>query len=76
MFTTLRIYRGVPFAFERHWDRLQRDASLLHVEMPARRDALRSQLMELVTRNGCPDCKLRLNIMRSQGGPVRRAGFG
>ena len=76
VFTTLRIYRGVPFAFERHWDRLQRDASLLHVEMPAGRDALRSQLMELVTRNGCPDCKLRLNIMRSQGGLFEGPGSG
>lgn len=76
VFTTMRIYRGVPFAFERHWERLQRDASLLHVKMPTRRDALRSQLMDLVTRNGCPECKLRLNIMRSQGGLFEGPGSG
>ena len=27
LFTTARIYEGIPFAFERHWQRLQRDAS-------------------------------------------------
>ena len=26
VFTTLRIYCGVPFAFERHWARMTRDA--------------------------------------------------
>ncbi len=76
VFTTLRIYRGIPFAFERHWERLQRDASLLHIEMPASRDALRARLVELVARNRCPECKLRLNIMRSKGGLWEGPGSG
>ena len=26
VFTTLRIYEGVPFAFDRHWQRMAHDA--------------------------------------------------
>lgn len=76
VFTTLRIYRGIPFAFEMHWDRLQRDARLLHVEMPPDRDVLRARLIELVRRNGRPESKMRLNIMRSQGGLFEGPGSG
>lgn len=64
VFTTLRVYRGIPFAFERHWDRLRRDANLLAVEMPPDRDALRDRLIELARRNHCPEAKIRLNIVR------------
>ena len=76
VFTTLRIYRGVPFAFERHWERLRRDAELLNVAMPADRDDLRERLLELVRRNHCPESKMRLNVMRSQGGLFEGPGSG
>ena len=76
VFTTLRIYRGIPFAFERHWERLQRDAALLNVAMPPSRDDLREHLIELVRRNRCPASKLRLNVMRSQGGLFEGPGSG
>ncbi|HTT17355.1 MAG TPA: hypothetical protein VMG82_00310, partial [Candidatus Sulfotelmatobacter sp.] len=26
IFTTVRVFEGIPFAFERHWKRLVRDA--------------------------------------------------
>ena len=68
VFSTLRIYRGIPFAFERHWERLARDAALLHVEMPPSRDELRARLIELAVRNSCPEAKMRVNVMRSEGG--------
>ena len=76
VFTTLRIYRGIPFAFERHWERLRRDAELLNVAMPADRDGLRERLLELVRRNRCPESKMRLNVMRSQGGLFEGPGSG
>lgn len=68
VFTTLRIYAGIPFAFERHWERLTRDAGLLAVEMPKDRDALRDRLIELARRNRCPEAKMRLNIVRADPG--------
>ena len=76
VFTTLRIYRGLPFAFKRHWDRLRRDAALLNVPMPPDRDALRARLIELAERNACPEAKMRLNIVRSQGGLFEGPGSG
>ena len=76
VFTTLRIYEGIPFAFERHWERLSRDAAVLNVEMPPSRDAVRSQLIELVRRNSCPESKLRLNLVRTQGGLWEGPGSG
>jgi len=30
LFTTIRVIEGVPFAFERHWQRLARDAERTH----------------------------------------------
>ncbi len=65
VFTTLRVYEGIPFAFERHWERLDRDAALLNVTMPPDREALRRSLVELARRNRCPEAKMRLNIVRS-----------
>ena len=76
VFTTLRIYKGIPFAFERHWERLQRDARLLHVEIPVGRDELRRRLLELVRRNRCPEASMRLCIVRSQGGVFEGPGSG
>lgn len=76
VFTTLRIYAGVPFAFEWHWERLERDAALLHVAMPPSRDELAERMGELVGRNGRADCKMRINIMRSQGGLFEGPGTG
>ncbi len=76
VFTTLRIYEGIPFAFEHHWERLQRDAALLNVSMPPSGDGLRAQLIGLAERNGCPEARMRLNIMRSQGGLFEGPGSG
>ena len=68
VFTTLRIYEGVPFAFERHWQRMERDASLLHVELPRAGSRVRKNLLRLIDANGAPEAVMRLCVFRSQGG--------
>jgi branched-chain amino acid aminotransferase len=35
VFSTLRVYDGVMFAFEHHWERMQRDAARMRVPFPA-----------------------------------------
>jgi branched-chain amino acid aminotransferase len=67
VFTTLRIADGVPFAWERHWARLTRDAVALHVELPHDPDEVRASLLELIAANGVPNCTLRLYIVRNNG---------
>jgi branched-chain amino acid aminotransferase len=68
VFTTLRVADGVPFAFERHWARLSRDAASMHVTLPGDPEVLRLRLLELVEANHAPNCTLRLVIVRNGGG--------
>jgi branched-chain amino acid aminotransferase len=51
LFTTVRIYEGIPFAFERHWKRLERDAERTHCPFPFQQSAVRGQLHELLRAN-------------------------
>ena len=68
VFTTLRIYEGVPFAFERHWQRMERDASLVHVELPRDGNRVRDNLLRLIDANSAREAVMRLCVFRSQGG--------
>lgn len=68
VFTTLRVTDGVLFAWDRHWARMQRDAALMNVPMPADPHALQRSLLLLVEANGKPTCTLRLVIIRNGGG--------
>lgn len=51
LFTTLRIFDGIPFAFERHWRRLEKDAKLTHLPLPFESANVRAQLLELLRAN-------------------------
>jgi branched-chain amino acid aminotransferase len=78
VFTTMRVVEGVPFAFERHWARLARDAAALHVTMPPEPEAVRAKLTDLIEANQAYRATLRLAIVRNGGGlwegpPVGRA---
>ena len=68
VFTTLRIADGVPFAWERHWARIQRDAAALHVPLPQDPGEVRRKLLQLVEANRAPNCTLRVAIVRNGGG--------
>lgn len=76
VFSTLRVYKGVPFAFSRHFARMTRDARLLHVEMPVDEATLLARLKLLIERNGIDDCTLRVNVVRSRGGAFEGPGSG
>ena len=68
VFTTLRIYRGVPFAFERHWDRMRHDAERLGIAFDYRRDAVREAVIKLAAANQRPEGAARLSFIKNQGG--------
>ena len=51
LFTTMRVFQGEPFAFERHWRRLQKDAGRTRLPFPFDPAQVRAQLRELVARN-------------------------
>jgi branched-chain amino acid aminotransferase len=68
VFTTLRIYRGVPFAFERHWARMARDAVRLEISLPYEQMAVRQAVVELARANHHPEGVARLSFVKNQGG--------
>ncbi len=68
VFSTLRIAGGVPFAFERHWERMRRDALTLHVPFPTDPERVRAGLMRLIAANEVWDGTLRVIVVRNRGG--------
>jgi branched-chain amino acid aminotransferase len=68
VFSTIRVQEGVLFAFERHWERMQRDAARMHVPFPADRDAVRARLSRLIKANSAWNATLRMVVVRNRGG--------
>ena len=68
LFTTMRIFRGEPFAFERHWRRLEKDAA--RIRLPFLFDAaqVRRQLGELLTANQVTEGTARIYMILNQTG--------
>lgn len=76
VFTTLRIYQGIPFEFNRHWKRMLRDAAIINVPMPFERDEVRARLLQLIERNESYEATMRMCIVRSKGGMWEGPGSG
>jgi branched-chain amino acid aminotransferase len=68
VFSTLRVADGVPFAYERHWERMHRDAAKVHVPFPTDPAELRAQLLRLVEANSAWNATLRVMVVRNRGG--------
>lgn len=68
VFSTIRVYDGVLFAFERHWARMQHDAGLLHVPFPEDAAEFEANLLKLVEANQAHNSTLRVVVLRNRGG--------
>jgi branched-chain amino acid aminotransferase len=68
LFTTVRIYEGIPFAFERHWKRLQRDAERTHCPFPFDESVVRGQLGEVLRANQVREGAARIYMVYNQVG--------
>jgi branched-chain amino acid aminotransferase len=68
VFSTIRVMRGVVVAFERHWDRMRRDATLWHVPFPTDAEQLHSRLRNLIQVNRAEDATLRVAVVRNGNG--------
>ena len=51
LFTTLRIFHGEAFAYERHWRRLEKDAAIIRLPMPYTGAKVRVNLHEVIRAN-------------------------
>lgn len=68
LFTTMRIFQGVAFAYERHWRRLEKDAA--RIRMPFQFDAgkVRGHLSELLAANGVVEGTARVYLIYNRVG--------
>jgi branched-chain amino acid aminotransferase len=68
VFSTIRVADGVLFAFERHWERMRRDAVRMRVPFPEDAQWLKTRLMRLVEANHAQNATLRVVVVRNRGG--------
>jgi branched-chain amino acid aminotransferase len=68
VFSTLRVCQGVLFAYERHYDRMARDATRMHVPFRISASELEELLLRLVVENNAFEATLRVAVVRNRGG--------
>jgi branched-chain amino acid aminotransferase len=68
LFTTLRVVEGIPFAFERHWQRLSRDAETTHCPFPFRAETVHAHLDEVLRANQVREGCARIYAIHNQAG--------
>jgi branched-chain amino acid aminotransferase len=67
LFTTLRVVSGEPFAFERHWRRLEKDAERARLPMPFTAERVRGHLGEVIQANQVREGTARVYLVSNQG---------
>ncbi|MGH9481556.1 MAG: aminotransferase class IV [Terriglobales bacterium] len=68
LFSTLRIYQGVAFALEDHWERLGLDGACLHVATNGLWDEVQRGFAALIERNPAQEAVARIYLVRNRGG--------
>lgn len=68
IFSTVRVSQGVLFAFDRHYNRMKRDAERMRVPFELSSAELEKALYSLVQANGAWEATLRVAIVRNRGG--------
>ncbi len=79
VFSTIRVYDGVMFAWERHWERMRIDAGRMRVPFPPDRDWLAQRLHRLMEANlphanPAWNATLRVAVIRNRGGMFEGPG--
>src|ERR1041385_3878820 len=74
VFSTIRVYDGVMFAWERHWARMQTDAARMRVPFPPAPESLARQLQQLIEANQAWNATLRVAVIRNRGGMFEGPG--
>jgi aminodeoxychorismate lyase len=67
LFETIRVWRGTPFRWQQHWERLQRGAAFLKLRVPFPPAALSDFASRLIRQNQMPESLLRISLSRGVG---------
>jgi len=68
VFTTIRIYEGQPFAYERHWGRLMKDAERINLPVEQSGPQVREKLIRLLQANEVVDGCARIYLVYNKVG--------
>ena len=68
IFTTVRIFRGEAFAYERHWRRLEKDAAIIRLPMPYTAAKVRVHLHEVIRANQVSEGCARIYLVSNNVG--------
>jgi branched-subunit amino acid aminotransferase/4-amino-4-deoxychorismate lyase len=68
LFTTIRVVEGIPFAFEKHWNRLARDAERIHCPFPFEAERVLGQMGEVLGANQVREGCARIYVIYNQAG--------
>jgi branched-chain amino acid aminotransferase len=68
LFTTMRVFQGEAFAFERHWRRLEKDAGRIRLPFPFDPGQVRRHLGELLTANQVTEGTARIYMIYNRVG--------
>jgi branched-chain amino acid aminotransferase len=71
VFTSVRIYDGEPFAFEKHWERLLRHADQANIKFNDDTMNGRQAISELISANSVQDGRARLLVLKGEVGGWR-----
>ena len=72
VFETMRVYRGEPFAWDRHIARLHASADGIGLPLPDD-EVLRAAADAVMVANGCIDARLRITVTGGIAPPGSRA---
>src|SRR5262245_23771268 len=67
VFTTLRVYDGVPFAFEMHWNRLKRDAERVQLALAQDEAAVQDCIRRVIAANRVAQGCVRVYFILNKG---------
>jgi branched-subunit amino acid aminotransferase/4-amino-4-deoxychorismate lyase len=71
VFTTLAIYDGVPFLWDKHWRRLEENASRLRIDLTEFSEAAtRGALEELIAANAAGSARARITFLDESAGEL------
>jgi branched-chain amino acid aminotransferase len=68
LFTTTRVFRGEPFAYERHWRRLEKDAGRIRLPFLFDAQKVRQSLGELLAANQVVEGTARIYMVYNRVG--------
>jgi branched-chain amino acid aminotransferase len=68
LFTTMRIFQGEAFAYERHWRRLEKDSGRIRLPFPFDPAQVRRHLSELLTVNQVVEGTARIYMVYNRVG--------